>query len=81
MRAYKNEAVTGELYKSDVDPSGEIFSNFQRSFMIDIFIFSHFYFIYLESSDVLCKILFHFHISFLLFKHLFDTTYSALKIS
>ena len=22
MRAYKNDAVTGELYKSDVDPSG-----------------------------------------------------------
>ena len=23
MRAYKNEAVTGELYKSDIDPSGK----------------------------------------------------------
>jgi hypothetical protein len=30
MRAYKDEAVTGELYKSDVDPSG-MFLFFHKS--------------------------------------------------
>ena len=37
MRAYKNDAVTGELYKSDVDPSGE--GMFFKCFLLEALLY------------------------------------------